>query len=233
MSRTLSLLLVGLSLCACKSHDPSTTTSSSTQPSYDELDAQTGSTSATTSRSNTQGLSTKDDIEPGLEAGYGSSTPEKAGTKPAADTRPQAWSDDEFVRKAVQAGVFEIESSRLALEKSSSGTVRAFATMTIDDHAKANQDLAEIARRNRGDVPDTLDLDHQKELENLRKLEGPEFDREYLECQVKSHDQAIALFERAAREAHDKELKDFATKTLPVLRKHRSHLEDMQGSPSK
>jgi len=210
MSRVLSLLFVGIALSACRSHHHDTaTTASSQQANRNDEGVASGSDSRTTVATN----------------------PNRPGHITAKSM--QAWSDDEFVRNAIQGGVFEVESSRVALEKASSGAVRAFATTMIDDHGKANTDLNAIARRNRGDVPETLDEEHQKKLEDLKKLEGPAFDREYLRCQIAAHDAAIALFERASRESQDRELKDFATRTLPVLRNHRTRLDDIQGSPTK
>ncbi len=45
------------------------------------------------------------------------------------------------------AAIAEIETSRLALEKSQSADIKAFANMMITDHSKANDELAAIAKR--------------------------------------------------------------------------------------
>ena len=49
-----------------------------------------------------------------------------------------AATSNDFVDKAAAGGIAEIETSRLALEKSQSADVKAFANMIITDHSKAN-----------------------------------------------------------------------------------------------
>lgn len=69
----------------------------------------------------------------------------------------------------------------------------------------------------------------QKDIECYQKLQsatGAEFDKGYIQEMVKDHEKAIALFE-AAQSLADAELKAFATKTLPTLRKHHEHVQGL------
>lgn len=136
--------------------------------------------------------------------------------------------DREFVTKAAQGGMFEVESSRLALRKNISDHHRDFAQMMVDDHGKANDRLAEIVRRKGGTLPGGMTRDQEKELEELRKLDGPEFEQRYLQAQARSHDEAIGLYQDASQTLHDNDLKNFANETLTKLRQHRQHLEQME-----
>ena len=63
-------------------------------------------------------------------------------------------------------------------------------------------------------------------MDELRDSTGKEFDAKYREQQIKAHDGAIRLFESAARNADDADLRELADKTLPTLRKHREMLGD-------
>ena len=69
-----------------------------------------------------------------------------------------AATDNDFVDNAAAGGIAEIETSRLALEKSQSADIKAFANMMITDHGKANDELATIAKANDIEVPDTTTL---------------------------------------------------------------------------
>ena len=100
-----------------------------------------------------------------------------------------------------------------------------FAQMMIDDHGKANAKLCEIVKKKGGSCVTALDADHRRELDALRALNGPEFERRFHAVQVKAHDDAIALFERAGSDCEDGDLKTFASSTLPTLREHRKHLD--------
>jgi putative membrane protein len=57
---------------------------------------------------------------------------------------------------------------------------------------------------------------------------GAEFDRGFIEAQVKAHQEAIALFEKQANDGDDGDLKAFAQKQLPALRNHLKQAQDLQ-----
>jgi len=62
----------------------------------------------------------------------------------AACSNPQAKGDAGFAETATVAGMFEVESSHLALEKATKPRLKEFAQMMIDDHGKANDELRDI-----------------------------------------------------------------------------------------
>jgi len=135
--------------------------------------------------------------------------------------------DTDFVSKAILGGLFEVQSSELAVSKASTPFVREFAQMLVLDHGDANRELGEIVRGKGGSVPTELDADHQGRLTTLRDLKGVDFDRQYRDMQVSAHTDAIVLFEKASNECEDAELKAFATKVLPTLRMHQGKLNEM------
>jgi len=57
---------------------------------------------------------------------------------------------------------------------------------------------------------------------------GAEFDKGFIQAQVKSHQDAIDLFEKEASNGSDAELKAFANKQLPGLRAHLKQAQDLQ-----
>ena len=133
--------------------------------------------------------------------------------------------DLDFIEQAAYGGMFEVKSSELALDEQVSSETRSFAQMMVDDHGKANRELEGLASRKGFHVPVGLDADHQRKLDKLATLDGSEFERAYLDAQREGHDAAIELFERAAKDCKDAELKSFASRTLPTLRKHRAELD--------
>lgn len=139
--------------------------------------------------------------------------------------RAVAAADHDFVEKAAQGGMFEVESSQLALQKNITDEHRDFARMMIEDHGKANRKLSDLAQQVGCPVPKEMNREQRADLDDMRRLDGQEFERRYHATQVAAHDQAIELFERAARECEDKNLRAFANDTLPTLREHRRHLD--------
>lgn len=150
-----------------------------------------------------------------------------------------AATDNDFVDNAAAGGIAEIETSRLALEKSQSADIKAFANMMITDHSKANDELATIAKKNDIEVPDTTTLVKQAK-EKILEVRDESFDAAYANNQVMAHEETIKLFEKQANTVTDDktkgatELKGFAQKMLPDLKKHLEMAKKLQAAhPSK
>lgn len=58
-----------------------------------------------------------------------------------------------WVKTVAGANFFEIESSKIALEKSSSEDVKKFAQQMIDDHTKAGEKLASVLKSGGMELP--------------------------------------------------------------------------------
>lgn len=156
-----------------------------------------------------------------------------AGTKTtvsgSASQEQEAGSPQVFVNKAAVSNMFEIESSKLALEKTDSKDVRDFAQRLIDDHTKAGSELKQAAAaEDIADVPSSLDDKHQQMLDKLKNAGGTEFTTLYLDMQVPAHENAIALFK--SFKDHSGKLGQFAAKTLPTLQEHLEMAQKLQKS---
>ncbi|RON54103.1 DUF4142 domain-containing protein [Pseudomonas frederiksbergensis] len=150
-----------------------------------------------------------------------------------------AATSNDFVDNAAAGGIAEVETSKLALEKSSSADIKAFAKMMVADHTKANDELAALAKKHDIEVPDSTTLVKQAKAKIL-DLRDESFDAAYANNQVKAHEETIALFKKEADTVTDDkkpgatELKGFAQKMLPALEKHLDAAKALQAAhPSK
>ncbi|BBP75695.1 DUF305 domain-containing protein [Pseudomonas gingeri NCPPB 3146 = LMG 5327] len=126
----------------------------------------------------------------------------------------------EFIDNASAAGIAEIETSRLAIQKTTATDINSYAVEMIKDHTDANRDLKAIAtRHNLPMASDAQIMDQARKL-MLQVQEGESFDVAYVANQIKSHEQVIKLFEDEARDSQSPELKAFAQQTLPKLEMH-------------
>ncbi len=151
----------------------------------------------------------------------------------AAAAQAKAPSSQEFVEKASISDRFEIESSRLALEKSQSQNIKEFAQKMIDDHTKSSEQLKATLPQSQvpaGVAKETLDARHAQIMKRLQSADGAEFDREYIAAQKKAHDEAVSLFSAYSKDGADKALKGFAGQTLPTLKEHQEHVKDLSAS---
>jgi putative membrane protein len=104
-------------------------------------------------------------------------------------------SDDEFVRDVASKNMAQIELSRMALEKSASPEVKAFAQLLIDDHGAAQTKLKSIVSGAAIDWPARLDDQHREIADDLADAQGPDFDRDYAEAMVGVHQDLAAKLE--------------------------------------
>jgi putative membrane protein len=155
---------------------------------------------------------------------------ESAVETPAPTVSEDASADAIFVEKVAIAGLFEIESSELALQRATKPQLKEFAQMMVTDHTTANNELKDLVGSGQVSgvthVPSALDAEHQAKLEALKAAaNGPAFDAKYQALQLEGHRQAVALFEAQANKGDNPRLKDLATKTLPQLKLHLSRIE--------
>lgn len=135
----------------------------------------------------------------------------------------------DFISKAAIAGKFEVESSKLALQKSADPEVKTFAQKMIADHEAAAAGLKAAAAADgygAEKVPTALDEAHINKLTKLKGLkDGKEFDTEYTDVQHKAHEEAVSLFRDYGQDGDKPNLKAFAQQTLATLKTHEDHAE--------
>ena len=153
--------------------------------------------------------------------------PAESASRPAKLAR----ADAAFLKQAAENGHAEVESSKLAETKASDAKVKAFAKQMIDDHTKAGQELAALAASKGVEVSDGPSLAQKAKIKLLGASEGAKFDAKYAEqFGVKAHEDTIKLFEKAANESKDGEVKAWASKTLPALKQHLDHAKELKAS---
>jgi putative membrane protein len=137
----------------------------------------------------------------------------------AADPAKVSQEDRQFVTKAARDGMFEVKAGEYAAENASSEQVKQFGQHMASDHGKANDSLRSVARSAGIEVPQQLDSEHQAKLDNLSKLQGPDFDRAYMKEMVEGHEHAVKEFRKEAMQPSS-DVDRWAAKTLPTLEQH-------------
>jgi len=132
----------------------------------------------------------------------------------------------EFVKHAAQDGMTEIELAKVAQQKSKDPSVQSFAQRMVQDHSKANQELASIARKKNLEVPAKLDTMHQKMVQEISAKSGAEFDAAYASHMAKDHSKAVALFQNGTK-LPDADLAAYAKKTLTTLQDHKQQADTL------
>jgi putative membrane protein len=148
--------------------------------------------------------------------------------KPETQTANRLTADKTFLTKAAEGGMAEVELGKLAQQRAASDAVKKFAKRMVDDHSKANEELKTIAVNKGVTLPAGLNAKDQATMDRLSKLNGPEFDRAYMDDMVRDHRTDVAEFRREADHGSDPDVKAFAAKTLPTLEDHLKMAEETQ-----
>jgi len=145
-----------------------------------------------------------------------------------------AKSDEAFMKDAAHAGAAEIEASKLAQTKAKSADVKKFADTMVTDHTKVADELKALAASKNVKLPDGPSVGQKAELKLIDAGDNDKFDERYANhFGVKAHQATIKLFEDAAKNAKDPEVKAWAEKTLPGLRHHLEMAQGLSVAPKK
>jgi putative membrane protein len=125
-----------------------------------------------------------------------------------------------FALLAASGGMAEVGAGKLAERKGSGASVKEFAGRMVQDHTKANDQLADIAKPGNIPLPTELDPEHRAMQADLEKLSGPEFDVAYMRAQVQEHQKTAQLLEWEIGSGQDMALVHFASETLPKVLEH-------------
>ena len=148
-----------------------------------------------------------------------SGTPRVAGN--SASGTMVSRDDSKMMTDLAHANIAEIETGKLALEKSQNEQVRKFAQHMIDEHTSALKELQTLAQAKGVTLPDGTDLKHKTMATALKVMSGNSFDTQYMKrAGVGDHQQTIELLQKTQKNAKDPELKAMATKMLPTVREH-------------
>ena len=135
----------------------------------------------------------------------------------AADER-NATSAQTFMTEAIQGDLAEIRMGELAQRNAASPSVKQFGEKLVNGHT-ANLAQAKLATQSLGLSAPTAPNDEQKSMyDQLSKLSGPSFDREFAAHMVEDHKKDIAKFQREAEQQSP--TGEFAKLSLPKLQEH-------------
>jgi putative membrane protein len=143
--------------------------------------------------------------------------------------------DAKFLMGARSGGQYELQASKLAVQRATDPEVKQFAQKMIDDHTKVGAELDRIAAGTTGSTTGTnptnatdsshsttsrMDPVHTAMLSKLSNEQGKDFDECYIGQQVLAHEEAVMCFRKEAKKGENAQLRAFAEKNLPALREH-------------
>ena len=138
--------------------------------------------------------------------------------------------DQNFLNKAMEGDLAEINMGKLAQQKGQSQDVKQFGQMLEQDHSQHLEKAKQTAQQMGFTPPTEPNAKQKKTYDQLSKLSGAQFDRQFAQDMVKDHKEAISTFGKEAKSKGP--LADFAQQTVPTLQKHLRTAESLTGQKS-
>ena len=138
----------------------------------------------------------------------------------SADAATLSAGDAAFVAKVSQGGMFEVESSKLAMQKADAQDVKDLANTEVHDHQLVGDKLRAIAASKGITLDSQLNASFTKQMAHLQGLSGAAFDNAYVATMDSVHAADGAAFNKEAMLAKDPDLKAFAAETALIVKRH-------------
>src|SRR5436190_3298861 len=97
--------------------------------------------------------------------------------------------DVDFAMEAASRGMMEVDAGNLAIASASSPRVKDYGQTMVNDHTKANDELRSAAKGKNITLPTVPANRYQKDLDDLKKKSGADFDKAYIDLTIDNHKQ--------------------------------------------
>jgi putative membrane protein len=136
-----------------------------------------------------------------------------------------------YAAMAGASDMFEIESSKAAMAKSSNAELDKFAQMMVDNHTQSTAKVKAAAKTaNLTLMPPKLNAVQQKMLDDIKNADGEDVVAIYWIHQKAAHNMALKLHQGYAANGDNADFKKVAGEVVPVVEKHIAELGKMKTS---
>ena len=138
--------------------------------------------------------------------------------------------DKQFLKYAAEDNQAEIDLCILAEKKARSPAVKAFARLMVNDHVQIESRLAAVSESENADLPDGIGKDGQQTKAKLEPLSGKEFEKEFMQAQIKDHSDDLKKFSDEEASTQNRALRQYSAETRPLLVQHLDLAKSIVGS---
>lgn len=133
-----------------------------------------------------------------------------------------------YAAKAGAGDMFEIESSKAVLAKSTNAETKKFAQMMVDHHTQSTAKVMAAAKSANVTPPaPKLEPMQQQMLDEIKSADAAGIDQVYMKHQRTAHQAALALHQGYAKNGDTEAFKKAAGEIAPVVQKHLAELDKM------
>lgn len=144
-----------------------------------------------------------------------------------------APTDPEIMAIVEAANTAEIDAGKLAQSNAQNADVKQFATHMVKSHGHMNASLAKKIKMKPmvNDTSEGIKKDALASLEELKGMQGADFDKAYIDKQVMMHEKVLDMINNTLLpNAQNAQLKAALTKAAPEVKSHLEKAKKIQAS---
>ena len=135
-------------------------------------------------------------------------------------------STNSFVNAAAISDMYEVTAAKIAIDRSDSADIKAFARKMVEAHTGTTKKLERLLPATIV-PPISVDSRRQGMLDDLRGAKGGDFDHRYATQQVAAHKEADILMRGYAKDGENAAIKAFAADTDKAVKMHLSMAQEL------
>jgi putative membrane protein len=142
--------------------------------------------------------------------------------------------DPQIATVVLTAHQIDIDRGKLAQKKVKSAEVKQFADQMVNDHTQGLNEVKALAKKlkvkpQESDVTKSLKSEAADKMTVLKKLDGAEFEKAYMDIEVAYHEAVVAAIDQALLPAaKNEEVKAALTNARPTIVGHLEHAKGVQ-----
>ena len=125
--------------------------------------------------------------------------------------------DETFIRSAAEASMSQVDLAKVAEQRAQNPEVKKFAQLMSEEHSKLTEQLRQLGMGEGINLPTSVSRTDADAHRHLATLNGPSFDKAYVQQVVSELERQNTEFKRGASTATKTNLKDFAERTMPTI----------------
>jgi len=141
-----------------------------------------------------------------------------ASAAAAAGAKPLTAKDKKFLSGAVSSASWEIATGKLAQQRAQSSAAKEVAARMVADHSKTSPELVDLGKKK--------GLGISTAGGKAQEITGGDYDKRYLDLVVQDCQEEASLFAKEAKSGDDADVRNWAAKTLPMIKEHLALAKD-------
>lgn len=156
-------------------------------------------------------------------------TPIAAGAPGEQGNQANVRADKPFIRNVDAGNFLEIRLGELAQKRANSPAVKQFGRRMVEDHTRLQKQWTSMAARNGMPFQSGMGPNNRYKLQELEKLSGKRFDREYMTMVIQNRKDYLDYFRKEGRAAKSAPVRELVRREIPILERQMSHAKQIGG----